>query len=141
MPTRRRNYLSSRAFFGDTGVPQGELVAGVSFYLDAQLPYREFCRARGGHELSYEALFAQPHEEIRRIAGFFHLPLGEEGVNHVVESTRFEVQTGGRSYGQLKDGDPRRGGSDWRVEFSSAENEAIDGTLGEKLAAFGYSDH
>jgi len=134
----RNVFLSSRAYFGRIAVPPFLL---VSRYLSAQRTYRDRCRARGACEIRYETLLAEPYAEIRRIADFMEVPLGDQQLHNVVEATRFETQTKGRAYGELKDGDAHRGGSDWRKELSTLQKLLINVVLGRKLAAFGYPDH
>ena len=132
----RNVFLSCRAYF--RGDKRGGLVASLSCYLNEQRCYRDRCREMSACEIRYETLLAEPSAEIRRIADFMEVPLGDQQLGNVVEATSFKAQTKGRAYGELKDGNTQRGGSDWRQEFSAVEKLLTSAVLGRKLAAFGY---
>lgn len=88
----------------------------------------------------YEDLTAEPVQELRRLAQFLHLDVGDSEIEQAVEACRIDrLRDASAKQGEDAAGFFRKGGSGRDVSRYSADQiEALGAELGEIVEKFGY---
>lgn len=131
----RNVFLSKKAFLPDRPRRVREHLAG---FVRGMSQAREEAERIGAPCIRYEELLADPLGAIEGLARTLEISLDEEALRTLVELTSFKSMSGGRDYGDRRDGEYFRGGSQWRAEISADDRAWIAANLGDELESLGY---
>lgn len=131
----RNVFLSKKAFIPDRPRHVREHLAG---FVRGMLTARTDAERIGAPCIRYEDMIETPHDTFAAIVRALGIELDVAALDQLVEETSFKAMSGGRDYGDRRNGQYMRGGSQWRTEIDADDRAWIAENLGDDLEALGY---
>ncbi|MEM7155549.1 MAG: sulfotransferase [Myxococcota bacterium] len=131
----RNVFLSKKAFLPDRPRHVREHLRG---FVRGMLTARNDAERIGAPCIRYEDMLEKPRETFAGLAESLGVTLDDEALRDLVGRTSFKAMSGGRAYGDRRNGEYMRGGSQWETEFNDDDRAWIADNLGSELETLGY---
>lgn len=120
----RNIVLSRRQFFRDEKKGPMQTLNELAHLAVEILNNRRRAKRRGNLVVRYEDMIVDLRRQIRRLSDFLGLQSSEAVLDSVVPELTFDAMAG-RTFGELRNGDYFRGGSDWTRELTRVQRAAL----------------
>ncbi|MCX4243625.1 sulfotransferase [Paraliomyxa miuraensis] len=131
----RNVFLSKKAFIPDRPRHVREHLAG---FVRGMAQARAVAGRIGAPCIRYEDMLDNPLATFEGLTRALGMSLDEPALRALVDQTSFKRMSGGREYGDRRDGEYLRGGSQWKTELGADDRAWIAAALGDELEALGY---